>query len=196
MAGAVNQPEGADENLGRIKVELKRSREMIEKFEAVMRPPGAAPVITDIQVNDFMNDILDLLSGDFEHHNITVHRDFQEDLPRIRNDPAIIRLVFQNILLNALSAVEPSGTIYIKTRAGENKIHIDIRQEGSTQPKRRMADLADPAVSGRTNGEALGLAYCVESLKQAGGHMTIQNDTITGMFSIAEMSLPLKRFNA
>ncbi len=191
-AAGKGNPAAISENIDHIKEELDRNRHMIDRFMAATRPPSPVPIITDIGLNELLDDLLDLLGSEFRHRNIRIDRQYQTDLPAIRNDSGQIRLIFQNLLLNALAAVRLDGVIVLSTESGQDRIQITIGHNGSPYQVEEIEELSEPLFTADQDGVNLGLAFSASALRKLGGSMTVRNDPGRGAFLHVEIGLRLK----
>ena len=101
--------------------------------------------------------------------------------------------VFQNLLLNAVQAMEGRGRLAIKVSATEGKAQVAIHDSGPGIPDAVMARLFEPFFTTKRNGKGtgLGLAISREIVQQHGGSMRVRNDAVRGACFVVE--LPLHR---
>ena len=167
-----------EKNLDQIKSEVSRSRKSIDKFLRFIR--SGQPVIMDVNINEILDDLLEFLSSELHFNNIKVKRDYQEHLPSIRSDNAKLRQVFQNIVLNAVSAVEKDGDISLTTRAEQNGVTIIVADSGPGIPDEAIDKIFDPLFTTKPEGSGLGLAICVNILERLGGSISVRSEAGKG----------------
>jgi two-component system NtrC family sensor kinase len=167
-----------EKNLDQIKSEVSRSRKSIDKFLKFIR--SGQPVIMDVNINEILDDLLEFLSSELHFNNIKVKRDYQEHLPSIRSDNAKLRQVFQNIVLNAVSAVEKDGDISLTTRAEQNGVTIIVADSGPGIPDEAIDKIFDPLFTTKPEGSGLGLAICVNILERLGGSISVRSEAGKG----------------
>jgi two-component system cell cycle sensor histidine kinase/response regulator CckA len=129
--------------------------------------------------------------------NVSYTIDISRDLAPIYGDKAQLNQVFQNLLLNALEAIEASpggrqGQISIRAdniiinpknqfqlKAG-NYVKVSIEDNGIGIPPEIMEKLFDPYFStkdrGTQKGMGLGLTLCYWIIKRHDGHIEVQSE--------------------
>lgn len=88
-----------------------------------------------MDINAFLNEMLDIMKRDAESCGIRLFSDFSETLTPILSDPSQLQQVFLNLIKNAIEAHDEKsyGNIYIAT-AEDNKnkaIKVTITDTGT-----------------------------------------------------------------
>ena len=177
--------DGIEESVDQIKSEVSRCRKSIDKFLRFIRP--GEPIITEIGVNKTLDDLLGFLSSEFHFKGVQVKRDYQDDLPPIRSDHSKLRQVFQNVVLNAISAIEKDGEITISTRAGDKTVIVTIADDGPGISKENMEKIFDPLFTTREEGTGLGLSICFDILGKLGGNISAKSEPGKGASFMIEL---------
>lgn len=104
-----------------------------------------------------------------------------------------MREVFQNLLLNAVQAMEGRGRLAVATSTVEGKAHVAIHDSGPGVPEAVLPRLFEPFFTTKRNGKGtgLGLAISREIVQQHGGNILVKNDAVRGAWFIVE--IPLQR---
>jgi len=134
-----------------------------------------------IHLYPLLDEALDLLDAEFGQA-ITVERDFDPSIPKIRADAVTIRRVFLNLLRNACQG--GATVINIRTRiehghallqSGPGRvIRIDFSDNGQGVPESLRSLLFLPLVTGRRDGTGLGLALSQQIASAHGGLLTFE----------------------
>jgi hypothetical protein len=133
----------------------------------------------------------------FEHtlaaNGIVVERSFQDNLPDIQGDPRQLRLLFKNLLVNALEAMQPHGgrlSLGVSVDIHENDLVIAVEDSGGGIPPEVRARIFQPYQSIPGNGApGLGLAVAQRIATAHGGR--IELFTSLGEGSTFAVRLPL-----
>ncbi len=106
--------------------------------------------------------------------------------------PRDLNQVFINILNNALEATKNQGRITIKTREDDDRIRIQITDNGPGIPPERLARVFEPGFTtkGRGVGTGLGLAISYRIIEDHGG--TISLESQPGEGATVFLVLPIK----
>jgi len=179
-----------EKNLDQIKSELSRSRKSIDKFVRFARPDE--PAIIDVNVNELLNHLIDFIGGELHLKNITIKKDYEDNLPNIRSDHSKLRQVFQNIVLNAMTAVEKDGEISLTTRAVKSGVAVTIGDDGPGIGEENMENIFDPLFTTKPEGAGLGLSICINILQKLGGHISVKSEPKRGTAFTVELPLHIK----
>ena len=163
-----------EKSLSQIRHELLRMDKTIETFSKATR--RFLPIIKDVMINQLLDDILDLLDPELHFNKIKVERQYQEPLPVIRSDPSRLHQVFQNLVLNAVHAIQKEGTVILSTVAEEEGIVVTVTDDGPGIPKEYMEKIFDPLFSTKPDGTGLGLSICATTLEKLGGHISVESE--------------------
>jgi len=95
------------------------------------------------------------------------------DVPPVRAGETQVRQVVGNLLLNALDATPPGGTVTLATRhrPEERTVRFTVADTGPGVRVPEGEDLFDPFVTTKTDGVGLGLYVCRRNVEACGGHI-------------------------
>ena len=180
------------ESLDQIQSEVLRSRRSIDRFLRFVKP--GEPIATEININEALDDLLEFLSREIHFKNIEVKRDYHDPPPCIRSDPSKVRQVFQNIILNAITAIQKEGKIIITTSIGENRATVIINDNGPGIPGENIERIFDPLFTTKPEGMGLGLPICLNIMEKLGGTISVRSNPGGGASFIVEFPFRLKQF--
>ena len=97
--------------------------------------------------------------------------------PPIECNPQRLGQVFINLIVNALQAIEGTGTIEIKTYVQGDFVYVDVRDTGKGIEEQNLAKIFDPFFTTKPVGQGTGLGLSVshEIIKKHGGDMTVRS---------------------
>jgi two-component system NtrC family sensor kinase len=179
-----------EKSLDQIKSEVSRSLKSIDKFLRFIRP--GHPVITEVNINEILDDLLEFLVSELDFKNIKVKRDYQDHLPIIRSDNSKLRQVFQNIVLNAVSAVEKDGEISLTTSADKNGVTVTVADNGPGIPEENIDQVFDPLFTTKPEGTGLGLSICLNITQKLGGSISVSSKPKRGASFIIQLPFQFK----
>lgn len=114
------------------------------------------------------------------------------DLPKIDVDilcdVAKLEIVFSNLILNAIQAMNGIGNIYIRVKTEEKTITIEVEDTGHGIPQDLLPKIFEPLFTTRQIGTGLGLVSCKSIIEKHGGSIEIKTQTNKGTTFI--ISLP------
>ncbi len=109
-------------------------------------------------INILVDEALDLAKDRVALYNITVRRQYSQDICDVAVDKDKLKIAFLNIIVNAIEAMEPGkGVLTITTRGEGNKCVIEIADNGSGMDKESMSRLFEPYFTSKPKGNGLGL---------------------------------------
>lgn len=101
--------------------------------------------------------------------------------------------VFMNLLVNAGHAIETSGAISIRTRAGSNgEVWIEIEDTGKGIPPENMSRIFDPFFTTKPvgSGTGLGLSLSYGIVQRHNGRIEVESEV--GKGSLFRVCLPVR----
>jgi signal transduction histidine kinase len=106
----------------------------------------------------------------------------------VRGDRAKIRQVLDNILSNALEALDSSGSVDVKTRTQDGFAIVECTDNGHGIPEDIRGRVFDPFFTTRAHGTGLGLSIAYEIVQAHGGWVTISPANAGG--TVVSVHLP------
>lgn len=79
---------------------------------------------------ELVQDVLQKFQLEAAQKGIRLHMDCPDGLPFVDADIALIERVLENLLGNAIRHVPPQGEIVVSLRAVQDKVYIDVRDDG------------------------------------------------------------------
>ena len=130
---------------------------------------------------DVIAPMLDGLEGERQEKGIKVENGVPEDM-EIDADRDLLRIVYDNLLANALKYGRLGGRIVLDARQTEAETRMSIYNEGAGIPQEKMALLFQkfsriphPAHQGE-KGTGLGLYICKEIIEKHGGNIWAESE--------------------
>lgn len=114
------------------------------------------------------------------------------DIPRLFCRPEACNQVFMNVLLNSVQAIEDRGEIRVRTRADEERVVVEIADDGVGIPAEaieRIFDLGFTTRGGR-GGSGIGLSLARRIVHGHGGSIDVQSGVGAG--TTFRLILPLR----
>ncbi len=98
------------------------------------------------------------------------------DLPPILGEPAELRQIFLNLLLNAQDAMPGGGAIRIGATVGQEAVVVTVEDEGQGIPEEFMSRIFDPFFTTKgERGTGLGLSIAYGAMVRLGGTIIAAN---------------------
>ena len=172
-----------------LKAEVARINQQIGDFLNYSRPAKAD--LKPIDVRTVVDDSLRIVEGQASENNIKVGVIEHESVPKIWGDPEFLRSVFNNLLINAIQAMEKSGgrlNIKITPDGNDSFVRIDIADTGNGISEENVSKIFEPYFSTKETGTGLGLAIVQKIVEMHNG--TIEVESITGEGTRFTVRLP------
>jgi signal transduction histidine kinase len=181
-----SDPERASEHssiIASVKDELLRLDRMVNDFLSYGRPPRLA--LRPCRIDETLEEVLSLVQAKARDQRIDISREIPADLPVIQADPERLRRGFLNIVINALQATPPGGSLTIvaeATPSGASSPYVSIvfRDTGCGIAPADLDRIFDPYFSTREAGVGLGLAITQRIVQDHGGEIKVQSESEGG----------------
>ena len=111
--------EAAQKNLDIILRQVQRIKRIIESLLGFAQKNKPETVL--LQIGDLLENTLEFMGQQIRKQGIRVIRDIQKNLPPVKGDMDLLQQVFLNLILNAVQAMPPGGTL---------RLSASIRQIG------------------------------------------------------------------
>ena len=131
-----------------------------------------------------LDDVQLLLSGEANRRSVTIQVDSDIAAP-VALPATLVRQILMNLLLNAVQASEPAGTVRCAMRHADHRLTIETENAGSPIPPETMSHLFEPFVSGNESGHGLGLWVTYQIVSQLGGQITAESRDGQTRFSVS-----------
>jgi two-component system NtrC family sensor kinase len=185
LSGEENRSE-IRESLKQVRSEVVRARRATDKF--LKSTQSSLPVIREVRVPELLDDILELLERELHFNRIEVKREYPDSLPAVQSDPSQLRQVFQNLIVNAVTAIGKGGAIRLALQGTEERVTIRVGDTGPGIPKERLERIFDPLFTTRPDGAGLGLSIGASILKKLGGTLSVTSEV--GKGSVFTVEIP------
>ena len=121
---------------------------------------------------------VDLLSKDPAFANLQV--ELEGDAPPMPGDAELLKIVFQNLLINAAQAMQGQGRIQTTIVKGESSHQVRVTDTGPGIPADVRAKLFRPFFTTKSRGTGLGLSIARRLLEAHGGSIEVTCPTDGG----------------
>ena len=178
-----NTPEHRDEMIEMIRSSIDRANNMIEEFRSRTR---------DTPVEYSKMDVKALIETVMREQTIPggieVSLDI-DDFEPVMLDGGKIHRVLENLLRNAVEAMQGKGELTVEARVTDEALTLKVSDTGKGIPEDLMANLFKPFITSKPRGLGLGLPYCKRAVEAHGG--TIKVDSRVGQGTAFEIIIPL-----
>ena len=109
------------------------------------------------QLNTVIQDIYPLLKAAANATSMDV-KFIPGSIPEIHLDEKEIRQLILNLVRNGLEAMEPGGTVTIRTYLKDGNVVLETQDHGTGIPPHILDNIGKPFLTTKENGTGLGLA--------------------------------------
>jgi signal transduction histidine kinase len=170
--GAAQQREAYEGMIASLKAEVRHLNTMVEEFMAIGRPIRIKK--TDFALGELLAQVELLVKQQLVSKQLSVRYMLPEPL-RLHADEEQLRLVFLNILLNAIDASPVRGVIAIAAEKQPSATVITVSDQGGGIDPKHLDRIFEPYFSRRPDGMGLGLAMARRSIEAHNGSITARN---------------------
>ena len=153
--------------------EASRLNNIITGFINFAKP--RSPVLTPCRVEEIIEKNITYLSIQIEENGYRINKSYQNSLPEVQADAAMLYQSFLNIFINAMQAMPNGGTIDVAIRADDNIVTIDFDDEGQGIADEDLGKIWDPFFTTKEMGTGLGLGIVKNIIESHGGSIQILN---------------------
>ncbi len=146
--------EKAREAAKRIVDETDRIVARLDEFLLLSRP--AKLRLEKFEIKAMLEDLASLVGFELAGKNGEIHVHGEEAY--VRADPGQARRLFMNLLVNAAEALKEKGEIKVRVHARDDRVVVEIIDDGPGVPPEIRETLFEPYVTGKVGGTGLGLA--------------------------------------
>ncbi|PYV08198.1 MAG: hypothetical protein DMG07_26485, partial [Acidobacteria bacterium] len=144
--------------------------------------------ISEIDLHAQLEMSLNLLRNQYKNR-VEIHREYG-DIPKIEGYSGKLGQVFMNLLSNAFHAVAERGDVWIRTRASDSSVEVEIEDNGVGIPRENLKRIFEPffTTKGVGQGTGLGLSISYGIIEQHRGKIQVASTPRKG--SIFTVRLP------
>ncbi len=122
--------------------EANRLNNIITDFINFAKP--RSPNLVPCRIEEVIDKNITFLSMQIEENGYAIKQNYQNSLPEIQADAAMLYQSFLNILINAMQAMPNGGNIEVAIRSNDNIVTINFEDEGQGIPEKIIDKIWDP----------------------------------------------------
>jgi signal transduction histidine kinase len=153
--------------------EVDRLNRVVNEFLDYARP---APLRREpVRLIALLDSCLKLLAPVIRDKGINVRCVFPEAESTVSADPAQLRQVFLNLILNAVQAVEDQCCVEVSVRQSGHETRVTVKDNGSGIPSDKLKHVFEPFYTTKPGGTGLGLPIAQRIVAEHGGRLLIES---------------------
>lgn len=179
--------------------QVESMKSMVNAFSEYAQPVQLNPQSTNL--HQLIRDVIDLHQQQPNQPEYTF--EFQSHLPNALADPAALRQILNNLIINSRDAL--SGSLSPETKISTRSkvikerqyLHIEFSDNGPGFRQDLLETIFDPYVTTKEKGTGLGLAISRRLVSEMGGEIHAQNRSSGGATVIIELlaDVSLEKFS-
>jgi signal transduction histidine kinase len=167
--------------------EISRLDRLIEELLGFAKPEEARDERVDL--TNALDATLSFVKQEMERKGITISGDLPREQVIVRVDPARLRQIMLNLLMNAKDAVDEGGRIEVSLVRRNGRVEINVSDNGPGVSTDDREHIFEPFYSTKDGGSGLGLALAKRFVDEAGGKISCEaNASSSG--TVFRVSLP------
>jgi two-component system sensor histidine kinase HydH len=182
-------PEQFSSRLEIIHGELHRLESIVEHFLRLAGPSELE--LEAVELPKIIAHVCELLRPEAAARQIEIRPQLQPGLPTLMADSVRLTQALLNLMINAMQAIERSGSIDVVAQLEGDTIAVTVTDSGPGIPPEKLPSLFDPYFTTKTEGSGLGLWIAQQIVIAHGG--TLQAQNAPGKGAVFTMKLPVSR---
>jgi signal transduction histidine kinase len=178
---------GGQENITReLAKDVERLKLVSDRFSKIGSTPQVEPTDIITQVENMVDYIRRRAPG-------RIHFDIHAPGPKpllVPLSPTLFDWVIENLLKNALDAMDGAGNISIDIKLADNTIITDVKDSGKGIPPAHLARLFEPGFTTKKRGWGLGLSLSRRIIEQYHGGQLFVKQSEPGKGTTFRIVLP------
>jgi signal transduction histidine kinase len=179
----------AREMAGFISSEVDRTNALITRFLEFARPTPLRMKTAELA------EVIDRAVAQIQRLHasagVNIYTNYSPDIPPFLMDAEILERIVYNLLLNAVQASPPGGTVTVKTKPLNGMVEISVIDRGAGIPPEQVENIFNPFFTTKPDGVGLGLAIVSKLVDEHGGAIAVESEP--GRGSVFVVRLPVRR---
>ena len=181
-----------------VDAQIERTSRIIQDLLLYTR--RAAPVRTNIDINECLEDCLALFRTECDRQHVMCVAELHPDLPPVEADRQHLQEAFNHLIENALQSMPTGGSLCLRSFVMESPIAgladpgggtvgIEIEDTGAGINPDHLAQIFQPFFTTKQagRGTGLGLAIVQETVRTHGGRITVESEPGKGTSFIIQL---------
>lgn len=145
------------------------------------------------RIEELLDQTLEIIVRQQRFFGITLVKEYGSNTPEVVVDSNLMEQVVMNIILNALDAMNGSGTLTIRTRLERDAVEIEFEDTGHGMPEAILDKIFDPFFTTKDStegmGMGLGLAVSYGIVKNHNGDILVSSKEGVGTKFVVRLPL-------
>ena len=169
----LNGEQAVQPTVDRLKRGLEHLSTIVLDLRYLTRPRTPERYLTDL--NHLVDEAVELAGDRLQGKGIRLERDFAPGPLRGKYDPAQLRKVFLNLLINAVDASSAGAEIQLRTRRAPGELAVSVVDHGVGMSAETKRHLFEAFYSTKQHGTGLGMMITQEIVKKHDGRIEVES---------------------
>lgn len=166
--------------------DIKRLSTIASRFSKI----GSQPQIEQADLNNVVDRAASYMRSRISSRITLTVKQTENPLPVAMSEP-LIEWVMENLIKNAVDAMEGSGSITIDLRRERNDAIIEVTDTGKGMTRKMRKEIFQPGFTTKKRGWGLGLTLAQRIIRQYHGGQIAVSDSEPGVGTTFQIHLPL-----
>ncbi len=158
-----------------ILVQSDRAREVVHHLLEFSRT-RKSNLMESVDLVALMESSITLVKNQFRLGGIVYRYDHPDQPVLVSGNPNHLQQVLVNLMLNAVQAMQPNGSLSLAVSSQEEKARIVVRDTGVGIAPEALAHIFDPFFTTKNEGTGLGLSLSYAIVKDHGGDIEVASE--------------------
>jgi len=175
LAKQIPADDPRQKTIERIVKQTFRASEIVNNLLNFSRTGGAEPMAVDL--NSILEETLSLVQHPFKTAQVSVVRNYADNLPPVLGSATRLQQVFLNLFMNARDAMPNGGMLEVRTGAHNGSVEIEVSDTGIGIPSEHVHRIFDPFFTTKATGRGTGLGLSVSYgiIKEHAGKVDVRS---------------------
>jgi signal transduction histidine kinase len=170
----------AAHSTGALLSEMKEATQRISDLVAAVRSYSQLDrgSLQTVDVREGLDSTLTMLSHKLRASDVSVVRDYADDVPRIEAFAGELNQVWTNLIDNAVDAMAGAGHLTVRTRTADDGLTVEVCDTGPGMPPDVQAHAFEPFFTTKEVGRGTGLGLDISRrivVERHGGQISIES---------------------
>ena len=154
----------------------RRARAVLDGIRSMFRNDHGAR--TTVTVNNLVGEVLAVVRGELDAHQISLRSELSEGLPTVLAAPTQLQQVLLNLVMNAIEAMSAVTTrervLIVKSEVGESgNVQVTVEDTGSGIDPSLVDRVFEAFFTTKALGMGMGLSICRSIVESHGGLLSV-----------------------
>ncbi|MDZ7330795.1 MAG: response regulator [candidate division KSB1 bacterium] len=134
-----------------------------------------------VKLKPIIDDLVLCYSDQAKEQQVMIHGDISDDLPAVKGHEQCLRMLFSNLIVNAIKYNKRPGEVHLTARVDPDYVIVSVRDTGIGIPQDKLELIFEEFYRVRDestkniSGTGLGLPICKKIVDEIGGQLEVES---------------------